>query len=42
MTTFASPITGGHFNTSVTLVHMFRSGPAALESKLLGIIYIFG
>jgi len=40
ITLFGLSISGAHYNPGVTLAHMFRSGDAALESKLLGIIYI--
>jgi|TARA_B110001450_G_scaffold193247_1_gene181473 glycerol uptake facilitator-like aquaporin len=42
VTIFGSNISGSHFNPVVTLIHMFRSGPSALETKMLGVIYIFG
>ena len=40
VTLFASQISGSHFNPTVTLVQMFRSGPSAMETKLLGLIYL--
>jgi len=40
ITVFGLSISGAHYNPGVTLAHMFRSGDACLESKLLGLIYI--
>lgn len=42
VTIFGSQISGSHFNPVITLAAMFRSGDSCLESKLLGIIYIYG
>lgn len=42
ITIFGIKISGSHFNPIVTLIQMFRSGEAALETRMLGVIYIFG
>ena len=42
VTIFGSRISGSHFNPAITLVQMFRSGSACLETKMLGLIYICG